>query len=89
MKNGTTVVQLTLVEPFNSAGQNTTIMSSRPAQEIPETEKIDSKNNSEPKEQQNRLNILNTTATNRSRKSQLFDELIEVGSYLHLCSIQL
>jgi hypothetical protein len=35
------------------------------------------------------LNILNTTATNRSRKSQLFDELIEVGSYLHLCSIQL
>jgi hypothetical protein len=62
-------------------------MSSRPAQAILETEKMDSKNNGEQRKQQNRLSIINSTASNRSRKWQLFDELIEVGSYLHLSSI--
>ncbi len=53
------------------------------------THKNDSKNIDKQKQHENQFHIINVKPSYRPRKLELFDELIEVGSCLHLYSIHI
>ena len=85
-KTNTTTIQFTPVEPYNSTGQNFNTISATSKLENLVIQGIKSTNDGE---EQKQMYIINSRPSNQSRESELFDELLEVGLYSHLCSIQL